>query len=361
MSIYGVGAYEGCERDRDLQDEVLSIIAAGADTIICHRCPALALRVALHYPNTRRILRGDDGNDAGQYSQTVTPDEAAESFYQRFIKAAWVTGYYTAVHGPCEWLANSDAPGIRFRFLMETCLARIVKARCKRSDGTPAEYVGLACPVGNVDAGHLAMWENEARAFFEAIDILNYHGYLREYAVTVGQEIDGAYLWRPLDLWLPMQRLLGMRTPPILLGEAGTFYSPPLSRLSQEQEARLVCDIARAYEAKCRAAGVQFIGALPFGFGTVGSMSDWDQRGQGGIYRDALATEAANETNSEDGTEMTIAEIEQKIAHLERQNALLTEALKALRENRWTGADGVDGQLVAMTGKDDFARLFPKA
>jgi hypothetical protein len=359
--VIGVGAYEGCNTDNDLQDEVLSIVAAGASTVLLHRCPNLARRVAERFPQTRRILRGDPGDDGAQYRRDVTPEAAAETFYWRFVADAWATGWYTAVHGPNELLANSDPEGIRFRLLMEAHLARLVHARCRCADGSVAEYVALACPVGNVDAGHFAMFENETRALVGVADIFNYHGYIREMATSIGRESDGAYLWRPVDEWAPMLRRLGMRVPPILLGECGTYFDPARSGISQEQEARLVCEIGVAYAAKCRAHGLEFIAALPFGLGTVGSMSQWDQRGQGGIYRTALAAAAPDAPDSQGGQEMTLEQLAAKVIHLERQNAHLTAALKALREDRWTGADGVDGHLVAMTGKDDFQRAFPKA
>lgn len=45
-----------------------------------------------------------------------------------------------------------------------------------------------------------------------------------------------------------------------------------------------------------------------------------------------------------------------------RQNALITKALIALREGRWTGADGVDGMIVALNGgrlPDNYKPVFP--
>ena len=42
--------------------------------------------------------------------------------------------------------------------------------------------------------------------------------------------------------------------------------------------------------------------------------------------------------------------IEEKVDMLLRQNALITEALKALRQGKFTGADGVDGYIVALQG-----------
>lgn len=50
------------------------------------------------------------------------------------------------------------------------------------------------------------------------------------------------------------------------------------------------------------------------------------------------------------------------IDQLKAQNALLTDALIAIRENRWTGADGVDGYIAAMRGgslPDGYAPSYP--
>jgi hypothetical protein len=290
-TLIGVGAYEGCAGDWNLQSE---IIAIGAAWVLCHRCDGLADRLAIECPGTERILRGDEGNDGDQYDEgspalplNDRAHEAAERFDRRFIAPRWVHGRYHGVQGPCEHLANSRPAGIQFRFLMEAFLGAIVHAKYRQPNGQPAIYVGLNAPTGNVDAGHLAMYEREARAFFEEVDRVGYHGYLRPWARSVADEIDGDYLYRPVRQWAAMQRRLGMPIKPLMLTEAGTYYHPAQSGISQEDEARLVVAISARLAYECAVAGVPYVGAAGFGFGTVGSMSDWNQRGCGPIYAEA--------------------------------------------------------------------------
>lgn len=59
----------------------------------------------------------------------------------------------------------------------------------------------------------------------------------------------------------------------------------------------------------------------------------------------------------------TIVADDPRIQQLLDQNALLTQALVAIREGRWTGAGGVDGLIVALNGgklPDGYAPTFPK-
>jgi hypothetical protein len=293
VGIIAIGCYEECDRDQGLRDEVIAI---PSDVYLLHRCRALAKELTTKKPLSRRILRGDPGADDKQYRQDVPPLTSAEIFYNDWVAGEWTTGFYTDVQGPCEYIANSDPEKIRFRIEMEYWLARIVHAHCKRPDGTPAEYHALACPTANLDGGHLAMFENEVRLLFGEADWINYHGYLREWATRIDQEVDGNYLWRPFAHWLDTIRRINrlrdagqqIRFPGLFLGEAGTFYHPEKSKITQEDEARLVIAIAKAVAIRASLNGVRFLGATNFGFGTVGEMEPWEQRGCGSIYREAI-------------------------------------------------------------------------
>lgn len=81
------------------------------------------------------------------------------------------------------------------------------------------------------------------------------------------------------------------------------------------------------------------------------------------LYRDSSGILWEETAIGKGDDTVTNAEIVAKLAVLSKQNALLTEALRRIRQNRWGGADGLDGLIVAMQGGKPlgFTPSFPKA
>jgi hypothetical protein len=57
--------------------------------------------------------------------------------------------------------------------------------------------------------------------------------------------------------------------------------------------------------------------------------------------------------------EVDMAQIDERVALLEKQQALQTEALRLILEGQWQGAEGAAGVVVALSGEELDAKPFP--
>ena len=272
----GVGAYAGSTPQ--------SILATGADVVLCHQCPQVAVAVRTANPFALLCLRPDDGNDAAQVDQTRTPEAEADRWAEiiRQQLAAVPRGTYSAVTSICEdWPSPGNTRGLRWRAGFEAAMCDRVQVDLRQG------YAALSCPVANLEPSEIPLFE----VVFERAVMINYHGYIKAGRTRLAQETDPWWLWRPLDLWLPELRRLGLRVPWLLLGEVGTYNCWRDEGMSRDAYSLLCIDIALAFGERCRALGVPFAGGCGFGFGTVGSMADWRQDGTEAIYAVATAAE----------------------------------------------------------------------
>lgn len=197
------------------------------------------------------------------------------------------------------------------------------------------------------------------RAFVDetrgAVDALAVHAYWSpEFGFTPWNAL------RPFDYWQPGD-------PPVLITECGqdVVRDAPSGQYAgrggwrkNEREAGTT-DGAR-YLLQLLDYDL-ILEALPYVLGATvftaganpGQWTDYDTDGLdlSALYATASVPPAAPDApDSQGGQEVTQTEIEAKIKHLERQNALLTAALTALLQGKMTGADGVAGFVVAMQG-----------
>ncbi len=283
----GVAAYAGAN--------VPSILATGAEVILAHLNHPVAVAVRQANPWALIVGRFDQGDDAAQVDQSKAPETEADRWFG-IIKSALAAvprGTYSATVGICEsWPSKpkpTDPPAawdayrkaLRWRAAFEAHLCRRVQTEI------PMAYAALSCPVGNLEPDELVLFE----AVFERAVMLNLHGYLAPGITRLADERGPWHLWRPLDMWLPELRRLGLRVPSLLLGEVGTFNCWRDEGMSVQAYSRLCIEIALAFGERCRALGVPYAGGCGFGFGTVGSMASWRQDGTEAIYAAATAAE----------------------------------------------------------------------
>jgi hypothetical protein len=88
---------------------------------------------------------------------------------------------------------------------------------------------------------------------------------------------------------------------------------------------------------------------------TSGASSDWSNFDTDALDLSRFWTQTGGNTNMDEQTQ------DAAIATEKQQNTYLTEALKRIRQGKWTGADGVDGLIVALQGGAplDFTPSFP--
>jgi hypothetical protein len=267
MTRIGAGAYEGAQ--------TASIQATQARLVLCHRCDLVAAGLQSDGIARTYILRGDDGNDGAQYDESRPPESEARRYFDRFLAPELARRHYDAVLGPCEnWHRdpNGTQPRLQYRAALELALCRIVQ------NERHIPYGWGSIPIGNLEAVDLPLFTGVlAEAAFTSA-----HLYLGPNRQNVGQETDNWYLYRPTRIWLPECRRLGLRFPPVLATEVGTYYPPAQTGLSMAEYARACVDIVRALEVEYAAAGAEFLGGIPFGFGTVGTMDIWRMDGQEG-------------------------------------------------------------------------------
>ena len=218
--------------------------------------PAWALTYRQSNPTGYLILRPDQGDDAGQFDVSRDPVAEAGRFADRFIRPALAQvppKTYSATLGPCEQWPGPDK--LDWRASFELALCGIVP------DRFGLDYVALSCPVGNlraVEVEHFA-------GVFRAAKWVSYHAYLRPDGRDLAGELTGDYFWRPLRVWLPELRRLGI-TFRLLCTESGTFRRH--SDMPSSALAWLDVALAAAMEHECASQpGVKYGGMLPFGFG----------------------------------------------------------------------------------------------
>ncbi|MFH0900686.1 MAG: hypothetical protein V2A73_08670 [Pseudomonadota bacterium] len=265
--MIGQGLYQWATRE--------SARAANAKLILAHLCPQVMRDWRTYQPWGISIWRGDPGDDGRQFDRGKPADTEARRFFDLFVGpmlASLPPGTASIIHGPNEaWPDRLDRDGLRWRATFELALTRIVQNEARLL------YAALACSVGNLEADALPLF---ADVFREAYCI-NYHGYIRPWGKTVDDRVDCPwYVWRPLAIWAPRLRELGIRNWRLLYGECGTFYSPPVTGLSREDEVRLCIEIDRQMAAACASEGIAWIGAIPYGYGMVtGNESPWELEG----------------------------------------------------------------------------------
>lgn len=263
---------------------VASALATGVEVAIVHLNHAVAMAIRQANPWALIVGRFDDGNDAAQVDMTRPPEAEADRWFGiiQVALSAVPRGTYSAVVGICEnWPSPGDTKGLRWRAAFEAHLCRRVQTEI------PLPYAALSCPVANLEPDELVLFEE----VFERAVLLNYHGYLPSHATTLAGDTGPWHLWRPLELWLPECRRLGLRMPSIFLAEVGTYLCWQQEGMSADEYSRLCIGVALAFGERCRLLGVPFAGACGFGFGTVGVFDRWRQDGTEAIYATATAAE----------------------------------------------------------------------
>jgi hypothetical protein len=279
--VIGQGLYQWATAD--------SARAANARLILAHLCPQVMRSWRVTQPWGLSIWRGDPGDDGKQLIKWASGDQptwavdraytdpawAARQFYNAYVAPAIASlplGTITIVHSPNEWFPDrNDTRGLQWRGLVELYLCRIVQ------DEARLLYAALACSTGNLEADALPLFADVWREAYA----INYHGYTRPWGKTLDDRVDCPwYVWRPLAIWAPRLRELGIRNWRLLFGECGTFYSPPVTGISREDEVRLCIEIDRQMAAACAAEGIEWIGAIPYGYGMVaGNEAPWELTG----------------------------------------------------------------------------------
>ena len=219
-------------------------------------------------PTYTTILRGDGGNDGDQYDENRPPEDEARAYFDRFLRPRierWPK--WSAALGPCEWWHRLDGdqpqPHLEYRAAFESRLCHIVQLEYQIA------YLWGSIPIGNLEAADIRLFADViGKAYGWAA-----HLYLGPNRKTLAEETDDWYLNRPLRIWLPECRRLGLPFKRLCATEIGTYHPPAETGLTMGEYAALCVQIARKLQADCAAAGVELLGAFPFGFGTVGRMT----------------------------------------------------------------------------------------
>ncbi len=266
MGKVGLGAYAGYPR--------ACVYEYRPSLILAHENPAAAEAARQAQPGAYIVGRFDDGRDQEQPS-SGDPEAAARAWVETKVKpklAKVPPGTYDCVIAYNENIPGGDERGHWFRGALEFETCRLIQ------NDLHLDYAAIACSVGNINAQHI-------HYYAEAIRVarwVNYHGYLRPLRKVAAEETEPWWLWRPLDLWLPELQRLGLPLR-LLLGECGTYSDPESTGISRGEMLRQCVEIDRLVGAKCQALGVEYGGAIPFGFGTVGTMEVWDLTGNEGL------------------------------------------------------------------------------
>jgi hypothetical protein len=184
-----------------------------------------------------------------------------------------------------------------------------------------------------------------------SLDAEAVHCYWGNEGLTIWHALRFAQYWRPGD-------------PPVLITECGRDRVEGGAagwRISGVTPEQYLSEL-RAYDAALGSLDY-VLGAVVF---TAGPTSDWWAFDTDALDTDSFTLDSAPipDTSAQSGGEaVTQAEMESAIRALQEQNRLLTEALRAIRQGKWSGADGVDGLIVAMQGGKPlgFTPSFPKA
>lgn len=224
-------------------------------------------------PGSYGLLRSDDGDDAAAVEWYGDAARSVAAWLARLDgRLAQVpTGTYSAVCGPNEYMpGRGEKDKLSWRSDFETRLCRAVGER-------KLDYVALNCSVGHLDAEDVATFA----PVFRAARWVSYHGYTSPWLVGpdgAGSEFVAEYFWRPLDIWLPQLRRLGIPLR-LMLTEVGTYYDWARSGLRGAQPIDYCRTLDGRLAARCQAEGVEYAGAIPFGVGTVGANAAWNLAG----------------------------------------------------------------------------------
>lgn len=267
-SYIAVGHYGG---------DPVPVSQVGADVYLLHLPTDNRNAEVIRAANLNAQIWGrfDDGED-NQQVDTSKPANGEAHRWWRFLNdriQASPPGTFDGVVGICEaW--GTD---LQWRADFEEALCWYVQEQ------KGLHYAWGSIPVGNLEPEQIAIFAPVIREAYA----VNYHGYLKEGNTALSQETEPFHLWRPLDLWLPECRRLGIPLPRILLGEVGTYFCwQPL--MSREAYADLCIDVARAFGRRCETEGVELIGACGFGYETGGRFAQWNMRGTEGQLKAAI-------------------------------------------------------------------------
>lgn len=278
MSYVGIGGYSG---------DGSTLAAIGADSYLCHLpvSNGMADTIRAANPNAAIWGRFDAGRDDEQVDTSRPAKDEAWRWYlyiQSRVRQS-PAGTFAGVVGICEWWPNTLA-ALQWRADFEYWLAVSL-------EGAGIHYAWGSVPVGNLEPEQIAMFAPVIQTAWA----VNYHGYLSEGRTRLDQEQDAWHLWRPLDLWLPECRRLGLPFERILLGEVGTFNPWDGEGMTREEYARLCINVARAFGQRCEGERVHCLGGMGFGLGTMGAMARWNMGGTEGILAEAIRQDREGE------------------------------------------------------------------
>lgn len=261
--LTGIGAYAGYKADPP----------AGVSLALAMLNPKWAVKYRQANPTGYLVLRPDVGDDPAQLDyNAVDPVAEARRFVAYFVEPAYcqVPPYtYNAILGPCECWPGPDQ--LDFRAAVELAICSYVQ------DVLRVAYVALSCPVGNlaaIELAHFAPVIRKARW-------ISYHAYLAPGVTRLELEPGPWHFWRPTRLWLPELRRLGLPLR-LLCTELGTYAREP--SMSATALAQLDVALALSLAAECAGLGVEFGGALPFGFGLQDGMAKWNLDGNERLF-----------------------------------------------------------------------------
>jgi hypothetical protein len=286
MSNAGVGLYAGATR------------YPAVNLYLIHQND-LAPGIRQARPGSLIGLRADIGRDEGQIPWNEPALYAADFFVDNYILPAVQRagiGVYDFCLGPNENFGE-DLGSLQYRAAVET---RIM-TRVQYCVDMPAWWKPLAYAWGGISVGHIEKGELVLfRDLWLHAWAVNYHGYLGDRRVTLAQETDPYFLWRPLSLWLPSLQSYpwwqaAKRKFRILLGETGP---KTCDLLPADGRAKLTISIHNAFDKACSSSGVDFVGVCAYGFGLVGGDNDpndqrfWNLNGHEGIFEAAAINES---------------------------------------------------------------------
>jgi hypothetical protein len=258
----------------------------GLPIYLFHLRPDAAAECRRRNPKAFIVGRFDSGDDARQARFDWSAGTAAQAFFAERIAPAisQYPGAFSAILGINEaWPDKADRVGLRWRADFELALCRLVQAR-----GVP--YIWGAVSTGCLEAADVALFAGVWREAWA----VNYHAYLAPHRINVAEESQPWNAWRPLDLWLPELRRLGVPLR-LFVGELGPYYP----ELRGDSLARLAIEIHREMRGRCARAGVEYVGAVAYGAGlSKGEQEAWELENQADMFAAANQTDGATTPNA---------------------------------------------------------------
>jgi hypothetical protein len=203
--------------------------------------------------------------DGQQVDWSAAPEAEAQR-WAGLLRSRLVAGVHDCAVGPNEYVGNDPA---RFEWA-----DRFEEALCHLVQAAGYRYAALSVAVGNVD---------DIGAFprtLASADFLAYHCYCKPGAAAVDPEDEPWWLNRPFRLWWPRCQAQGLRFPPLLAAEIGT-YQPwtERPRLAPRAYAEMCCGIIERFDG-WRRQGMPVLGGCVFAFGAEGAMGQrWNLDG----------------------------------------------------------------------------------